>query len=96
MDMTEEIDIEVAFALPDQQQIVSMKVAVGTTALEAVQCSGLLQQFPMIEAGSLRFGVYGKLVSAERVLRPHDRVEIYRPLLADPKEVRRRRALAGK
>lgn len=96
MVMTEQIEVEVAFARPDQQKIVSLQVAAGTTVLQAVELSGLLQVFPEIDSAALRLGVFGKAVAPERVLCAHDRVEIYRPLLADPKEVRRRRALAGK
>jgi putative ubiquitin-RnfH superfamily antitoxin RatB of RatAB toxin-antitoxin module len=96
MVMTEEITVEVAFARPDIQRIVSLQAPAGITALDAVRRSGLLDAFPEIDADTLRLGVFGKAVTADRVLREHDRVEIYRPLLADPKEVRRRRARAGK
>lgn len=94
--MTEQIEVEVAFARPDQQKIVLLQVEQGTTAQQAVELSGLLQLFPEIDPAALRLGVFGKAVTHERVLRARDRVEIYRSLLADPKEVRRRRALAGK
>lgn len=91
------INVEVAYALPEQQILLSLEVEEGTTAREAVERSGLLQQFPDVELGGLnKIGVFGKLVKADQVLRPGDRVEVYRPLIADPKEVRRQRAAEGK
>ncbi|WP_174875304.1 RnfH family protein [Vogesella oryzae] len=94
--MTERIQVEVAFALPARQKIVSLQVAPGTTALQAVELSGLAAEFAEIDLGALKLGIFSKAVKPETVLREHDRVEIYRPLLADPKEVRRQRAEAGK
>lgn len=89
--------VEVAYAVPEQQTLLSLEVEEGTTAREAVERSGLLQQFPDIELGGAnKIGIFGKLVKAEQALRPGDRVEIYRPLIADPKEVRRQRAAEGK
>lgn len=78
--------IEVVYALPQAQQRVSLDLAPGCTVLEAIQASGLLQ----VEFG--RVGVWGRPVSPETRLRDRDRVEIYRPLIAEPKEVRRQRA----
>jgi putative ubiquitin-RnfH superfamily antitoxin RatB of RatAB toxin-antitoxin module len=81
------IYIEVIYALPQRQERVVLDLRPDSTALDAVQASGLLKQ------GELgRIGVWGKLVSPETRLRDRDRVEIYRPLTADPKEVRRDRA----
>lgn len=94
--MTSEILIEVAYALPAQQVILPVKVAEGTTAVQAVETSGILQKFPDIDLSQNKLGIFGKLVKPDTVLREHDRVEIYRPLIADPKEVRRQRAAEGK
>jgi hypothetical protein len=94
--MIEAFDIEVAFARSDVQSMVTLRVPQGTTALEAVLSSGLAVQFGEIDPESAKLGIFGKVVAPDTVLRPGDRVEIYRPLLADPKEVRRRRALASK
>lgn len=91
-----EILIEVAYALPQQQIIVPLKVNAGTTAAQAVESSGLLQKFPEIDPSQNKLGIFGKLIKPDSVLRERDRVEIYRPLIADPKEVRRQRAAEGK
>ncbi len=85
------IDVEVAFAAPGRQQIVALRVPAGTTAGEAVELSGLRMVFPGIEPKPV-VGIFSRKVPLEQVLAPGDRVEIYRPLIADPKEVRRRRA----
>ncbi|MEQ6291715.1 RnfH family protein [Vogesella sp. GCM10023246] len=94
--MTEPFAIEVAFALPQRQKIVTLTVAPGTTAQQAVALSGLAAEFPEIALAELKLGIFGKAVKPDSVLRAHDRVEIYRPLQADPKAVRRQRAEAGK
>jgi uncharacterized protein len=82
--------IEVIYALPQKQERIALNLPPGSTVLDAIQASGLLQRVPQIEFG--RAGVWGRPVSAETRLRDLDRVEIYRPLIADPKEVRRKRA----
>jgi uncharacterized protein len=94
--MSNEILIEVAYALPAQQAILPVRVSEGTTAQQAVEASGILQKFPEIDLSQNKLGIFGQLVKADTVLRERDRVEIYRPLIADPKEVRRQRAADGK
>lgn len=86
------IAVEVAYALPDHQVIVSLEVEAGTTALQTVELSAIWQQFPELEDAELSLGVFGRKRPADHVLRAGDRVEIYRQLIADPKEVRRQRA----
>lgn len=86
------LDVEIAYALPETQQLIELKVAAGTTAREAIENSGILQRFPEIDLSKHKVGIFGKTVRLDRVLGPGDRVEIYRPLLADPKDARRRRA----
>lgn len=88
------ITVEVAYALPDQQRILRLAVPVGTTVLEAAQLSGIVEHFPGLDLDACDMGVFGKLVAkpGERVLKADERVEIYRPLIADPKEVRKQRA----
>jgi uncharacterized protein len=89
--------IEVCYALADRQELVTLDLPEGSTALQALEASGLLQKYPEIEPGGLnKLGVFAKLVKADAVLRDRDRVEIYRPLIADPKEVRRQKAAEGK
>jgi hypothetical protein len=94
--MSSEILVEVAYALPQQQVIIPVKVAEGATAEQAVKASGILKKFPEIDLAQNKLGIFGKLTKNDTVLRERDRVEIYRPLIADPKEVRRQRAAEGK
>ncbi len=91
------IKVEVAYALPQEQVIVPLDVEPGTTVQQAIERSGILQRFMEIDLKKdNKVGVFGKLTKLDRVLRANDRVEIYRPLIADPKEVRRQRAAQGK
>jgi uncharacterized protein len=88
--------VEVAYALPSKQVIIPVKVSENATAEEAIISSGILKQFPEIDLTQNKIGVFGKLSKLDAPLRHLDRVEIYRPLIADPKEVRRKRAAEGK
>lgn len=101
--MTELINVEVAYALPQKQVLKALTVASGTTALQAIEKSGILQDFPEIDTNSDSIGVFSQVLGTKGLaepavyqLQPMDRVEIYRPLIADPKEVRRRRAEEAK
>ena len=91
-----EITVEVAYALPDEQLIVPINVTEGTTAEQAINASGILTKYPEIDLAINKIGVFGKLSKLDAPLRHLDRVEIYRPLIADPKEVRKQRAADGK
>ncbi len=82
--------VEVIYALPRKQERIALDLPRGSTVLDAVQASGLLQRLPPLEPGCL--GIWGRAVSPETRLRDRDRVEIYRRLIADPKAVRRERA----
>lgn len=88
--------VEVAYAKPEKQLILTLKVAPGTTAEQAIVASGIMQKFPEIDLTLNKVGIFGKMVKPDTELREKDRVEIYRPLIADPKEVRRQRAAEGK
>lgn len=90
------IHVEVAYARPDRQVVLDLDVPEGTTAIDAIRQSGILSIFPEIDLEKQDIGIFGKLVRKDAVLREGDRVEIYRPLIADPKEVRRKRAAEGK
>lgn len=90
------IPIEVAYARPEEQLILQLKVPTGTTALQAIDLSGIVQRFPEIDMTNLKLGIFGKLKKPDQVLASGDRVEIYRKLIADPKEVRKQRAAQGK
>jgi hypothetical protein len=94
--MSETIHIEIAYALPLEQALLKRQVAQGTTAEQAIRDSGLLEKHPEIDLGKNKIGIFGKLTKLDAVLREKDRVEIYRPLIADPKEVRKQRAEEGK
>jgi putative ubiquitin-RnfH superfamily antitoxin RatB of RatAB toxin-antitoxin module len=85
--------IEVVYALPGEQVVIALSVPEGTTAAEALERSGLAERFP--ETAASPIGVFGRVVAPDTALSDGDRVEIYRPLVADPKQARRRRA-AGK
>ncbi len=88
--------VEVAYALPHEQIIIPVKMAEGATAEAAIEASGIAKKFPEIDLNINKIGVFGKLSKLDAVLRDLDRVEIYRALIADPKEVRRQRAAEGK
>lgn len=88
------IVVEVVYALPEKQKLLRMQVPKGTTLREAAERSGMQAHFPGLDLATCPLGIFGKTVSKpqERVLEEGERVEIYRPLLADPKEVRKQRA----
>jgi putative ubiquitin-RnfH superfamily antitoxin RatB of RatAB toxin-antitoxin module len=96
MENAEHISVEVAYAKPEEQLILKLDVLPGTTLRQAIEQSGILERFPEIDLSQLKAGVFGKLKKLDQTLREGDRVEIYRPLIADPKEVRKQRAAAGK
>ena len=90
------ITVEVAYGLPHRQFLEALEVRPGTTALEAIEASGLRETFPeaVVEANGI--GIFSRKVTPDHVLAHGDRVEIYRPLLIDPKEAQRARAEAEK
>lgn len=90
------IDVEVAYARPDAQLILKVRVPQQATLEQAVRESGILERFPDIDLATSQVGIFGKLNKPNASLRNGDRIEIYRPLIADPKEVRKQRAAAGK
>ena len=94
--MSELISVEVVYPLPQKQEIFVVKLPLGATVREAIESSGVLAKYPEIDLAKRKLGVFAKLVKPDTVLRDRDRVEIYRPLIADPKEVRKQRAAEGK
>src|SRR5512142_3453810 len=92
----EKIKIELVYALPAEQTLLKLEVPRGATIAEAVRLSGILDKYPEIDLEKGKFGIFGKLSKTDVVLREKDRIEMYRPLIADPKEVRRKRAEEGK
>jgi putative ubiquitin-RnfH superfamily antitoxin RatB of RatAB toxin-antitoxin module len=90
--MSGEVQIVVVYATPKDEFLHPMRVAPGTTIGQAIEGSGVLSRFPEINLVTQPVGIYGKKKTLDTVLRERDRIEIYRPLLADPKDSRRKRA----
>ncbi|SDH90792.1 RnfH family protein [Nitrosomonas sp. Nm132] len=88
---TEHIEVEVAYALPHRQFIKRFDVPIGTTIEQAITLSGIKDIFTEIDLEIQKSGIFGKLAKLETILQNGDRIEIYRPLLLDPKEKRRKR-----
>ena len=93
---TEFIQVEVVYATPGAQPVITLDMAFGSTVKDAICQSGLLERFPRIDLDNSSVGIFGKTCALDQCLADRDRVEIYRPLVADPKEVRRRLAAEGK
>jgi putative ubiquitin-RnfH superfamily antitoxin RatB of RatAB toxin-antitoxin module len=89
-------NVEVVYALPARQALLRVRLAEGATVEDAIRASGVLEAFPEIDLARNKVGIFSKLVKLDEKVRDRDRVEIYRPLIADPKEVRRKRAEEGK
>jgi uncharacterized protein len=88
--------VEVAYALPNEQLIIPISMPLETNAEAAIRASGILNKFPEIDLTTNQIGIFSKLIKLDTPLRNLDRVEIYRTLIADPKEVRKQRAAEGK
>ncbi|CAM3030264.1 RnfH family protein [Vibrio rarus] len=86
------IHVEVVYALPNDQRVVSLVVNKELTVEQIIEQSGLLTLFPEIDLAINKVGVFSRNVKLDGLVRDNDRIEIYRPLLADPKEIRRKRA----
>ncbi len=89
------VEIEVAYADPEQQAIVPLAMPEGSSVETAIQASGLLTRFPEIALSELNAGVFGVVCKLDQTVKEGDRIEIYRPLLHDPKEARRQMVLKG-
>ena len=96
--MANEITVEVVYALSKEQTLLSFSAEDGVSVQDAILQSGILEQYPEldIDIDKMDVGLFGKRTAMKIALRDKDRVEIYRPLIADPKEVRKRRAAEGK
>ena len=88
--------IEVAYALRHKQTLLNIEVDDNTSVEDAIQQSNILKKYPEINLKKNKVGIFGKITSLDVKLKEKDRVEIYRPLIADPKEVRKQRAAEGK
>ncbi len=94
--MAEKIEVEVVFALPEKQRLVTVEVAEGSTIADVIAASGLQSRFRDADLEACTTGLWGKVVPRETVISNGDRVEIYRPLAMDPREARRQLAEAGR
>ena len=94
--MEEYLDIEVAYVKPGDQILRALQGKPGITVEEAIRSSGIIDDCPEIDLGKNKVGIFGKAAKLDAELRSGDRVEIYRPLIADPKEARKKRAKQGK
>lgn len=89
--MSAQLSVEVCYAAPHEQALIAVSVPAGATLQQALDASGILQRYPQIDLTTQKVGVFGKVKPLDTVLADHDRVEIYRPLLVDPKLSRQRR-----
>lgn len=94
--MSKSLNIEIAYALPDEQHLSGFTVQEGATIKDGILASGILERYPELEIDALTVGIFSKKAKMDQLLREKDRIEIYRPLIADPKEVRKRKAAEGK
>jgi putative ubiquitin-RnfH superfamily antitoxin RatB of RatAB toxin-antitoxin module len=92
----ETFEVEVAYAKPEVQVLLSVEAEEGMTVRQVIERSGVVEQFPEIDMEKGKFGIFGKLTKLDTAVRAKDRIEIYRPLIADPKAVRKQRAAEGK
>ncbi len=90
--MSEKIEVEVAYATPEKQVILTVDAEPGVTIEEAIVASGILAQFPEIDLAKNKVGIFGKAGKLDQKMAAGDRVEIYRPLIADPKAARKKKA----
>ena len=89
--MSGRLSVQVCYALASEQALITVELPAGATLAQAIEASGILARYPQIDLGAQKVGVFGKLKPLDTVLADHDRVEIYRPLLVDPKVSRQRR-----
>jgi putative ubiquitin-RnfH superfamily antitoxin RatB of RatAB toxin-antitoxin module len=96
MDPPDTITVEVAYAFPDRQELLTLRVPADTTLLEALRLSRIQARYPALDLLQISVGIFGRISDLRSSLRNGDRIEIYRPLIAEPKQIRRRRASAAK
>lgn len=92
METEKNVDVEVAYAREQAQALIPVKGQPGMTLADAIERSGILARFPEIDLGVNKVGIFGKVAKLDQVLASGDRVEIYPPLIADPKQARKQRA----
>jgi hypothetical protein len=94
--MAKTITVEVVYALPDQQTLLTVNAEDGCEVKQVILQSGILEQYPEIDLDKNKVGIFSKVTKLTQAVRDKDRIEIYRELIADPKEVRKKRAAEGK
>jgi uncharacterized protein len=94
--MSEQITVEVAYALPERQSLLTVSVSRHSTVQQVIEQSGILQQYADIDLAVQKVGIWSRPVKLDDMIKSGDRIEIYRPLIADPKDLRRRRAEKAK
>ena len=94
--MADQIHVEVIYALPEEQNLLNVEVEDGIEVRQVILESGILEQYPELDLNVMKVGLFGKITTMKQKVRDKDRIEIYRPLIADPKEVRKKRAAEGK
>jgi len=92
----EMIGVEIVYAMPEQQTLLSFDVPLGTTIDQGIALSFIKETHPELDIVAMKVGIFGKIAPRDQVLREKDRIELYRPLFADPKEIRKQRAAQGK
>lgn len=90
--MSEMIEIEVVYGLPNKQVLLSLPVPVGSTIEDCIKLSGITKHFPQIVISEAKVGIFSRPENLSTLVKAGDRIEIYRPLIADPKEIRKLRA----
>ncbi len=95
-DVPAEVAVEVAYARPDTQELVTVRVTDGATVRKVIEKSGILERFPEIDLEANKVGIFSRTVSLDHPVSANDRIEIYRPLLVDPREARRLQAASKK
>lgn len=91
-----QIMVELVYALPEEQTLLAFEIDEGATAEDVIKKSGILEQYPELDLTKNKIGLFSKLIKLDHLMREKDRIEIYRPLIADPKEIRKKRAAEGK
>ena len=94
--MTTNIRVEVVFATEEHQELLEVSIPKGSMVGDAIALSGIASRFPGEDISKLEVGIWGRVVGRDQRLKPGDRVEIYRPLVLDPREARRRLAALGR
>lgn len=86
------IEVEVVYGLPDKQVLLQVAVPIGSTIEECIKLSGIINHFPEIVVSEAKVGIFSRIEKLVTEVKAEDRIEIYRPLIADPKEMRKLRA----